>query len=228
MAVDHRKEQRFWMAKRRSNARLSYLMPLLLALWIWIGAAVPHLWFVYDGDARKTLDLFTLVSNTWEQCNAAIEVPSSSGIEQGFAHLMRAAVIVFWIALGLFTLFALWSAALSTVAFAMEPVDRYTNRTKRIFHLLCPNRVTYLILCALPILPALFAHLLEWSYNALLGMKVQLYFEGHHDLLVAVIGAVLSGALFLLTLSDQKTERMDMFRIYKSGRDVPKRDEETL
>lgn len=228
MAVDYKKEQRFWEAKSRSNARLAYLTPLLFALWIWIGAAVPHLWFVYEGEARETLDLFTLVSNTWGQCNAVIETSASTGYEQNFAHLMRAAVIVFWVTLILFTFFAVMVSTLSLIAFAMSPTDKYTNRVKRILHLLCPNRITYLILCALPILPTLFAHLLEWSYNTLLGMKVQLYFEGHHDLLIAVIGAALSIALFLLSLPDQKSERMDMFRIYKSGRDVPRKGEETL
>ncbi len=213
---------------QRILSHTAYLLPLLLAIYLWIGAALPHLWFVYEGVARETLDLFTLISNTWEQCTSVLEQSTGVGYEGTFAHLMRAAVIVFWAALILFTLFALMSAICSLIAFAMPPTDQYTNRIKRIFHLLIPNRICYLIFCALPILPMLFAHVLEWSYGAFLDMQVQLYFEGHHDLLIAVIGAVVSGALFLLTLSNQKNAHMDMFRIYKSRADVARKGEETV
>ena len=51
---------------RRALIHLFYLLPLLFGVALLIYAAVPHLWFVYDGEAYSTMDLFELQGNAWD------------------------------------------------------------------------------------------------------------------------------------------------------------------
>jgi len=49
----------------RALIHLCYLLPAIFGILLLIYAAVPHLWFVYDGNAYSTMNLFELQENAW-------------------------------------------------------------------------------------------------------------------------------------------------------------------
>ena len=113
------------------------------------------------------------------------------------------------------------------VAFSFDPTSRTANRTKRILQLLCPNRVTYLLLPLLPLFSSLFPQLLLWLYRYQ-GMNIRLYSFFVADWILVLIFAVINAVVFILLLPMQSETHLDLFRIYKSGAQVRRRGDEQI
>ena len=207
---------------------LCYLLPAIFGILLLIYAAVPHLWFVYDGDAYSTMNLFELQENAWEfyeQIKAGT-VENSTAVTW-FKDLLPVVSALFWILPILYALIATMITVCSIVAFSFEPTSRIANRTKRILHLICPNRVTYLLVSLLPLFSALFPQMLLLLYR-MQGMSIRLYTFFLADWILVLIFAVLNAAAFILLLPVQSEEHLDMFRIYKSGAQVRRQGEEEI
>ena len=213
---------------RRALIHLCYFLPALFGIVLLIYAAVPHLWFVYDGEAYSTMDLFELQSNAWdfyeEIKSGAVE---STAAVTWFEQLLPVVSALFWILPILYGVLATAVAVCAIVAFSFEPTTRIANRTKRILHLVCPNRVTYLLFPFLPLFSSLFPQLLLWLYR-LQGMSIRLYTFFLADWILVLIFAVLNATAFILSLPLQRKSHMDMFRIYKSGAQVKRQGEEQI
>lgn len=212
----------------RALIHLCYLLPAIFGILLLIYAAVPHLWFVYDGNAYSTMNLFELQSNAWEfyeQIEAGT-VENSTAVTW-FKDLLPVVSALFWILPILYALVAAMITVTSIVAFSFAPTSRAANRTKRVLHLICPNRVTYLLVSLLPLFSALFPQLLLWLYR-MQGMSIRLHTFFLADWILVLIFAVLNAAAFILLLPVQSEEHLDMFRIYKSGAQVRRQGEEEI
>ncbi len=220
--------RRYSNPAHRALIHLCYLLPAIFGVVLLIYAAVPHLWFVYNGDAYSTMNLFELQENAWdfyEQIEAGT-VENSAAVTW-FKDLLPIVTALFWILPIVYALLAAMITVCSIVAFSFEPTSRTANRTKRILQLVCPNRVTYLLLPLLPLFSALFPQLVLWLYRWQ-GMKISLYTFFVADWILVLIFAVLNAIVFILLLPMQNEEHLDMFRIYKSGAQVKRRGDEQI
>ncbi len=213
-------------ALRRAAIRLLYCLPLILAFALTVYAALPHLWFVYKGEAQQTLSLFELLSNAQDACDAAFANAEVTAGERSFATLMQASIVVYWVLFAFYWLFGVMSAACSLFAFACEPTHRYANRSKRVMYLLFPNRILYLLACAAPLPGAFLPQLLLFAYKTYLGLEMYTGADPFHDWVAALIAVLLPIILFLLSLPWQKEERLDLYRIYRSPDRAKKKGEE--
>ena len=213
---------------RRILIQLCYLLPALFGILLLIYAAVPHLWFVYNKEAYSTMDLFELQGNAWEfyeQIQAG-KIENTSAVVW-FEQLLPVVSALFWILPILYAFMAVAITVCSLVAFSYEPTTRIANRTKRILHMVCPNRITYLLLPLLPLFSSLLPQLLLWLYQWQ-GMSIRLYTYFVADWILVLVFAVLNAVAFILLLPLQSEARMDMFRIYKSGAQVKRQGDEEI
>ncbi len=202
------REGGFWI-------RVIYLLPLILGILFLVFAFVPHLYFVYDGAVHETMSPISLVNNTWETCQALLEGDSEDPYAIIFSYVMTFFVILYWIFVALYAFFVALLTVCSIRAFSVPPTHRVANKSKRWLHLLCPNRVCYVLFGLLPIFPSFFPYILSHFYYTRLGLKMKVFFFGLPDP-VWVIGLVLAAeCAFLLTLNLQARTHLDLFRLYK-------------
>lgn len=220
--------RRYSNPAHRALIHLCYFLPAILGVLLLVYAAVPHLWFVYNGDAYSTMNLFELQDNAWDFYKqiAAGSVESSTAVTW-FEQLLPIVSALFWILPILYALLAAMVTVCTIVAFSFDPTTRIANRTKRILHLICPNRVSYLLLPLLPLFSALFPQMMLWLYRWQ-GLDIRLYTFFVADWILVLIFAVLNALVFILLLPMQNEEHLDMFRIYKSGSQVKRRGEEQI
>ncbi len=212
----------------RALIRLAYLLPFLCMIALTVYAAIPNMWFINEGVAQPNLSLFELLGKTAEVCNETLANAEATNQDLAFANTMNVACIAYWILYAVCWLFSIAVATCSLIAFSFPPTHLYCRRTKRILHLLCPNRVAYLIFCALPILPSLFPYILLYCYKTYTALEIGMGAEPFDAWVAALIAVLLSGALFVLTLPWQKGERLDMFRIHRAGNAVKRQGEESV
>ena len=220
--------RRYSNPTHRALIHLCYFLPAIFGIGLLIYAAVPHLWFVYNGDAYSTMNLFELQNNAWEfyEQIASGAVESNTAVTW-FEQLLPVVSALFWILPIVYALLATMITVCAIVAFSFEPTTRIANRTKRILHLVCPNRVSYLLVPLLPLFSALFPQLMLWLYRWQ-GLNIRLYTFFVADWILVLIFAVLNALVFILLLPMQSEEHLDMFRIYKSGAQVKRRGEEQI
>ncbi len=212
----------------RALIHFCYLLPAIFGILLFVYAAVPHLWFVYNGEAYSTMNLFELQENAWD----FYEQVQSGAIESNeavvwFEQLLPIVSALFWILPIVYALVVAMITVCSIVAFSFEPTTRIANRTKRILHLICPNRATYLLMPLLPLFSALFPQLMLWLYQWQ-GMNIRLYNFFLADWILVLIFAVVNAVVFILLLPMQNEAHLDMFRIYKSGAQVKRQGEERI
>ena len=212
----------------RALIHLCYLLPLIFGILLLIYAAVPHLWFVYNGEAYSTMNLFELQENAWEfyeQIEAGT-VENSAAVTW-FKDLLPVVSALFWILPILYALIVILITVTSFVAFSFDATSRTANRAKRVLQILCPNRVAYLLTSLLPLFSALFPQMMLWLYRWQ-GMNIRLYTYFVADWILVLIFAALNAAAFIILLPMQNEEHLDMFRIYKSGAQVKRQGEEQI
>lgn len=219
---------RLSLRSRRVLIHVCYFLPLLFGILLLVYALVPHLWFVYDLEAYSTMSLFELQENSWEfyeqiQAGAVTESAAVARFEQ----LLPVVSALFWVLPVLYGILSLAVAVCAVIAFSFEPTSRIANRTKRVLYLVCPNRVTYLLLPLLPLFSALFPQLLLWLYRWQ-GLHIRLYTFFVADWILVLILAAVNAAVFIILLPMQSESHLDLFRIYKSGAQVKKRGDETI
>ena len=219
---------RFSVRSRRVLIHLCYFLPLLFGVVLLAYALIPHLWFVYDREAYSTMNLFELQENAWafyEQIQAGA-VTESAAVTR-FAQLLPVVSALFWVLPILYGILSLAVAVCAVIAFSFEPTSRIANRTKRVLYLVCPNRVTYLLLPLLPLFSSLFPQLLLWLYRWQ-GLNIRLYTFFVADWILVLILAAINAAVFIILLPMQSESHLDLFRIYKSGAQVKRKGDEAI
>ena len=201
----------------RALIRLSYFMPLIALATLVIHFAVPHVFFLFNGEVHETMSTFTLMGNTWSECRAMTDTATQGSTEAlMFSYVMSFFVILSWIAIVLLAILSIASAVCSCRAFAMSPTDREANRAKRWLQFFCPNRVTYVLTCLMALIPASFAMILEACYRKFFLYEIDVLFIGPAELLTVGIAVLLCVGSFLALLPAQSRLHMDMYRLYKA------------
>ena len=219
---------RLSVRSRRVLIHTCYFLPLLFGVVLLVYALIPHLWFVYDREAYSTMNLFELQENAWafyEQIQAGA-VTESAAVTR-FAQLLPVVSALFWVLPILYGILSLAVAVCAVIAFSFEPTSRIANRTKRVLYLVCPNRVTYLLLPLLPLFSSLFPQLLLWLYRWQ-GLNIRLYTFFVADWILVLILAAINAAVFIILLPMQSESHLDLFRIYKSGAQVKRKGDEAI
>ena len=201
---------------RRGLIHFAYLLPIFTGLLLLIYALIPHLFFVYGEAIYNTQSPFELMQNTWKECQALLNGAEASAGAVMFSFTMSAMVILSWICTIVYAVVAIASAICSCIAFSHRPTEREANRAKRWMQFFCPNRILYIVVNLLPLLPAAFPYILLHFYRTQMFYEISLHYMGPPDLVLAVIAVLLNLASFLLLLSAQNEEHMDMFRLYKA------------
>lgn len=196
-------------------SRAVYLLPLATGLLLLALMLIPHIYFVYNGEVHETMSSVKLVNNTWEVCKNLLEGESEDPYAIFFSYIMTFFVILFWILVAVYSVFAVVVALCSLNAFSKSPTDRLSNRAKRWMHLLCPNRICYGLFGLLPIFPSFFPHVLAHFYYTRLGLKMKVFFFGPPDHVWAILLVLLLELGFFLSLDLQARSHTDMFRLYK-------------
>ena len=220
--------KRYVNPTHRALIHLCYFLPAIFGIVLVIYASVPHLWFVYNGEAYSTMNLFELQENA---CDFYKQVQSgaieSNAAVKWFEQLLPVVSALFWVLPIVYALITLLVTICSIVALSFDPTTRISNRTKRILHLVCPNRVTYLLMPLLPLFSSLFPQLMLWLYRWQ-GMNIRLYNFFLADWILVLLFAVINAVVFILLLPVQNEAHLDMFRIYKSGAQVKRQGEEQI
>ena len=206
----------------RFLSRAVYFLPAVTGLLLLALIFIPHIYFVYNGEVHETMSSVKLVNNTWEVCKNLLDGKSEDPYAIFFSYIMTFFVILFWIFVALYALFALVLTLCSINAFTKSPTDRLSNRAKRWLHLLCPNRVCYGLFGLLPIFPSFFPHILTHFYYTRLGLKMKVFFFGPPDHVWAILLVLLLELGFFLSLDLQARAHTDMFRLYKKKPEAPK------
>ncbi|MBQ5773174.1 MAG: hypothetical protein IIW07_06715 [Clostridia bacterium] len=194
----------------------AYLLPAISFLLLLLYALIPHLYFIYQDTAHETMSLFTMVQNTWRECQGALVSTGSSVAAMRFSYTMSIAVILFWVALALHGVIALASGICALYAFSKSPTDRLSNRAKKLLRFVCPNRVCFLLGGLLPLLYTTFPFVLRHAYREQMSMPISIYTTTHlADVIPAALLVLLGTSLFLATLPLQGREHLDLFRLYK-------------
>lgn len=201
---------------RRALIRFAYLLPVFSGMLLLIYALIPHLFFVYGDAIYNTQSPFELMQNTWKESQALLNGAEASAKAVMFSFTMSAVVILSWVFTAVYATVAIASAICSCIAFSHRPTEREANRAKRWMQFFCPNRVLYIIVNLLPLLPAAFPYILLHFYRTQMFYDMSLHHMGPPDFVLAAVAVLLNLAAFLLLMPAQNEEHMDMFRLYKA------------
>lgn len=203
---------------RRGLIRAAYLSPLICGGLMLLVFAIPHLYFVYGNVAYETFSSFDLLANAMSECTAVLN-GTTEGTSDAvyFAYTVSLFVVLFWVALVAYLSTAIAAAVCSLYAFSKEPTAVESNRAKRWFRFVCPNRITYVICNLALLLSAAFPHILLYCYHRQMGyVGISLHFYFGSDLLWGVILTAMGLLPYLVLLPAQADEHLDLFRLYKA------------
>ncbi len=191
--------------------RLAYLLPILNAVVLLILACIPHLFYLSEGEVYDTLSLFRLMGNTYAEESIK---ETTAGLYFSFAMLA-----VWWISVACIVLYGIFCIATAAMTYsAWTPYrtpSKLENQLKRAYRIVVPNRGFYAFFHILPLIPSLFPYFLQLFAKYMLGQSMRVYYIGIPDFVVVLLLAAVSLTLFFVTLSDQKHNKMDLFRIFK-------------
>ena len=197
--------------------RLAYLTPIVSAAILLILALLPRVFYTSGEGVGPDFSLFQLQALTYETGMKFFSGESAGSTPDFYFYLymlaFRAISVICMVYYGIFSIFTALMAPL-----AWTPQARSTprgNKWKRWYRIVVPNRGFFVFLQFLPLFPALYPYLFQITANKLLGTSMKACYYGIPDFIIVLLLAALSVALFLLTKSHQKQNRMDLFRIYK-------------
>lgn len=200
----------------RFAVRLSYCLPLILAVLFLISSLVPHLFFLYGAEAQETLSLFELMGNAVRTSHKFL-----SGEAEGdpatlaFSRAVMFYFVVSVLGLVIYGITALLETCFSSYALSLPPTHDAANQAKRWFRFLCPNRILLQLSHLLLLFPLLFPQVLQYLYRQYLAIDAQPNYLGLHDLWVFGLLLLLEGVLLFATIPWQKAAHMDMYQLYR-------------
>lgn len=202
---------------KQALIRTVYLLPLLTSIILWVHVFIPHLFFLFGGTAYETMSLTKLMSNAWTQCQGILKAGADAKAYEAtlFSYLMTTCVILSWAALSIHLVVSLLTAITSLRAFSNAPTSKECNVAKRVLHLICPNRVCFVICNLLPILPAVFPYILASAYQEYLFLDMKVHSIGPSEIWLMLPLVLFCEILFLSLIPAQRDLHMDMFRLYK-------------
>ena len=207
--------------KRVNLIRLAHLLPIFCATVLLLLACIPHFFYLADGTTRNTLSLFELMGNTYNSGTTFL-----GGTIQGTTadlYFYFVMLTLFWVSVLCMVLYGLFCVATALMTcFVWTPMRTPTeleNKLKRAYRILVPNRGFFVVFQLLPLIPSLFPYLFGLFANRMLGQNMRVYYLGIPDFVIILLLGAASLTLFFVTLSDQKHNKMDLFRIFKIEND---------
>ena len=195
--------------------RLAYLAPMLIGIAYLVLAFVPRFFYMLEGNPQSDISLFWLLGNTVENCVAFFKSEETRVPAEFYFSLAAFIVcILSWLCILLYAIFAVFTALLTVCTWNGE-TSPTVNTLKRYFRLFIPNRVCYVIMLVLPVLPSLFPYILQGFYGSIMMLETPVFYYGIPDPIIVGVLIILSALPFLLSLSAQEALRMDMFKLYK-------------
>ena len=197
--------------------RLAYLMPLLCGVIFIFLAWIPHLFYQANGDVYSTLSLFELLNNTYKEGSKFLTGTASGTTGEFYFYLVMLALwTVSFLCIILYGLFAVFTAAMTFVVWTPHAIPTVrVNNLKRAYRIAVPNRGFFVFYQTLPLFPAFYPYFLQLCSQRILGQTMKAYYYGIPDWITVTVLTALSVTLFFVTLSAQKNNKMDLFRIYK-------------
>ena len=208
-----RSQNRPWMI------RLAYSMPLINGIVFLILGFIPHLFYISGNNNPPTLSPFGLLG-----------IIRESGVDYVTGRTAGSTVDFYFYT----AMLALWALSALCIAFyailvvsttamlpsVWSPQNHPTvqgNKLKRIYRIAVPNRVFFVFYQLLPIVPTIFPYLFQLLCKRMLGQTMKVYYYGIPDWIVVMLLTAASVSLFLTSLRSQKSNKMDLFRIYKTN-----------
>lgn len=200
-----------------AGVRLAYLFPCLVGILLLFLAILPHLFYRVGSKVYSTLSLFKLLENTHESCMGFFNGTKEGTTAQLYFHFV---MFAFWllsvISMLLYGVFVLSTMVMTVFVWTpYSPPTPTVNKLKRAYRIAVPNRGFFVFFQILPVLPSLFPYFLQHFSRTVLGQKMYAHYYGIPDFIIVLVLSAASITLFLTTLSAQKDNRMDLFRIYK-------------
>ena len=212
----NRSQNRPWMI------RLAYSMPLINGIIFLILGFLPHLFYISGSNNPPTLSPFGLLDIVQANGLSYLSATASGTTEDFYFNIT---MLAFWalcaICIALYVIFVVWTTVMLFSVWTPQIHPTVMgNKLKRAYRIFVPNRGFFVFYQILPIAPAIFPYLFQWLYKKQ-AMTVHYYFIP--DWIVVLILTAASITLFFTSLSAQKENKMDLFRIYK----IEKEEEKT-
>ena len=198
--------------------RLAYLMPIVCGVILLFLAAVPHLFYQAGNDVYATLSLFQLLDNTYtEGVKFLTGTAKGTTVDFYFYLVMLSFFALSLLCMILYGFFAIFTAVMTGYVWTPHAVPTVRgNNLKRAYRIAVPNRGFFTFFQLLPIVPSVYPYFLQIFSKRILGMEMKVFYYGIPDVIVVAVLAAASVTLFFVTLSAQKENKMDLFRIYKT------------
>ncbi len=202
--------------------RLAYLLPLILGVLFLVVACLPHFFFSYQLESTpelsRDMSLFDLLDNAFATCSPFLGSDAKGApSDLYFAYTILAFWVLFWISVILYAVFAVFTALLGVLMWTPTTEgSKPLNTTKRVYRILVPNRVFYVIFCLLPLLPACFPYIVQLFYRSILSLEASVTYYVMPMPIPVLLLCALSVISFLLTKRAQRDWKMDAFRLYKT------------
>ena len=205
-------------AKRTWMIRFAYLMPLISGVALSFLAFIPHLFYQANNDIYSTLSLVQLLGNTYGEGSKFLTgTASGTTVDFYFYIVMLALWVISILCIILYAIFVTFTAVMLPLVWSPQNAPSVkANNLKRAYRIAVPNRGFFVFFQILPVVPAIFPYLLQRFSKTILGQKMQVYYYGIPDWIIVLTLAAISITLFFVSLSAQKNNRMDLFRIYKT------------
>ena len=209
------------MSRRPSNVnavliQLCYLLPLFTALLLLLPFLIPHLFFLQDGELTGTVSVAELMKNALRYAVANLRGTAGSG--SGTVYFSAAMLLYGTVSLLLLIWHLLWaiaSAGVSIYAFSVAEPNRKVNMAKRVYRMIVPNRVFFVLLAFAPLPAACFPYFFAQFCRRSLAIQTVPHFYGAPDFVYVLLAGVAVSTLFLALLGKQRDANLDLFRIYK-------------
>ena len=203
--------------KQVGLVRLSSLMPVIGGVILLFLALIPHLFYQAGSDVYTTLSLFELMDNTYQSCMGFFNGSTAGTTADLYFHFVMFAVwAVSLLCIVFYGLFVLATALMVSFVWTPHPQPHPTvNQLKRAYRILVPNRGFYVFFHVLPVLPSVYPYLLQLFSRTMLGQEMHAHYYGIPDFIIVILLSAASVTLFFVTLSAQRENKMDLFRIYK-------------
>lgn len=202
--------------KRLGLIRLAYLMPVINFVIFSFLFLLPRFFYTMS-DVGATWSLFQMLDVT-----RAAAVHFFNGSTQGtttdfyFYLVMMSFFALSLLCITLYGIFSVFTAIMTGYVWTPHAVPTVRgNNLKRAYRIAVPNRGFFVFFQLLPIFPSVYPYLFQIVSKRILGQQMKVFYYGIPDVIVVAVLAAASITLFFVTLSAQKENKMDLFRIYK-------------
>lgn len=203
-------------AARLACIRIAYCAPVVTGVLSLFFGLYPHLFFKSNGELFDSVSFFGFLENARATCFSVLgNISGSTPGAVYFSYVMAAlwalsCLLMLWYAAGLTV-----TALLVSVSLTPRAASPMLNRIKRIFRMIVPARGFFIVLSLVPVLLSFLPMLFVALYRNLLSQVATLYYDFLPDAVLLALPTAVGIVLYLVTLSDQRELKLDLFRIYR-------------